>query len=118
VSDAAAECLFCAIVAGAVPARIVASSDAAVAFEDIAPGAPVHVLVVPRTHIGDARDIDGSSGAVLSSLFELANTVAAEQGISEQGYRLVVNVGPDAGQSVAHLHLHLLGGRRLEWPPG
>jgi histidine triad (HIT) family protein len=111
-------CLFCSIVTGALAATIVASTPDAVAFEDISPGAPVHVLVVPREHIPDVASLGPDSGPVLAGLVELANAVARDRGIAQSGYRLVFNVGGDAGQSVYHLHLHLLGGRRLEWPPG
>jgi histidine triad (HIT) family protein len=110
-----ADCIFCAIAAGDVPARIVHSDEDVIAFEDINPGAPAHLLVIPRQHLPDVRDL---SGAMLEKLFGVARSVAAAKGVEESGYRLVFNVGPDAGQSVFHAHLHLLGGRRLSWPPG
>ncbi len=112
------ECIFCAIVAGTTPATVVATSAEAVAFEDLAPGAPLHVLVVPRVHISGADAVGPADGAILGELIDLANTVARREGCGDRGYRLVMNVGPDAGQTVGHLHLHLLGGRKLEWPPG
>jgi histidine triad (HIT) family protein len=118
VSPVEPDCLFCSIVTGKLPATIVASSPDAIAFEDISPAAPVHVLVVPREHVPDAASIGQESGPLLAGLVELANQVARDRGIAKGGYRLVFNVGTDAGQSVHHLHLHLLGGRRLEWPPG
>lgn len=111
-------CLFCSVVAGTIPATIVASNDVAIAFEDIAPVAPVHVLVIPRDHVRDVAAVGPDSGPALAALVELANEVARQRGIATGGYRLVMNVGEDAGQSVDHLHLHLLGGRKLEWPPG
>jgi histidine triad (HIT) family protein len=110
-----ADCIFCAIAAGEVPARIVHSDEEVVAFDDVNPAAPVHVLVIPRRHLVDVRDLPGP---LLEKMFAVARSVAAAKGVEESGYRLVFNVGPDAGQSVFHAHLHLLGGRRLAWPPG
>ncbi|MFZ9898114.1 MAG: HIT domain-containing protein [Gemmatimonadaceae bacterium] len=109
-------CLFCRIVAGTIPATLVASTPEAIAFRDIAPQAPVHVLVVPRAHLPslDAAEDPALLGAVLA----LARRVAREQGIAEGGYRCVINTGDDGGQTVGHLHLHLLGGRAHGWPPG
>lgn len=114
------DCLFCKIVAGEIPSEEVASDDATYAFRDISPQAPVHVLVVPRRHIDDAAALgtDPEDGATLATLFATANQVAAEEGVDASGYRLVFNVGDDAANSVGHLHLHVLGGRRLGWPPG
>lgn len=107
------DCLFCGIVAGTVPGDVVASSGLAVAFRDIQPLAPVHVLVVPREHVEDAASIDSTHAATLAEMMQLARSVAASEGIAESGYRLVVNVGEDSGNSVGHLHLHVLGGRQL-----
>ncbi|MGH9304507.1 MAG: histidine triad nucleotide-binding protein [Acidimicrobiales bacterium] len=115
---AAADCLFCRIVAGDLPSERVASSKLSYAFRDLNPGAPSHVLVVPVEHVGDAADIDASHGEILADMFETANRVARSEGIAEAGYRLVFNVGEDAGNSVGHLHLHVLGGRTMSWPPG
>ena len=112
------DCLFCRIVAGEIPAEIVHSSDLAVAFRDLNPQAPVHVLVVPRRHIDHAGVLEPDDGQALAGVFEAARRVAEEQGLAERGYRLVFNVGEDASNSVPHLHLHVLGGRRLAWPPG
>jgi histidine triad (HIT) family protein len=112
------ECLFCRIVAGEIPSKPVAESEAAYAFYDIAPQAPVHVLVVPRRHITSADEVASEHGGVVDDLILLAQLVAEIEGVRESGYRLVLNVGPDAQMTVAHLHLHVLGGRRLEWPPG
>jgi histidine triad (HIT) family protein len=113
-----ADCLFCRIVAGEIPADIVHSSELAVAFRDLNPQAPVHVLVVPRRHIDDAGELEPGDADALSGVFAAARHVAEEQGLAERGYRLVFNVGEDASNSVPHLHLHVLGGRRLAWPPG
>jgi histidine triad (HIT) family protein len=112
------DCLFCAIVAGSVPAEIVGRSAHGVAFRDISPQAPVHVLVVPVRHIDDAASVTEADGAVLADLFLLARQVAETEGIAASGYRLVANIGEDAANSVGHLHLHVVGGRRLSWPPG
>jgi histidine triad (HIT) family protein len=113
-----ADCLFCRIVAGEVPATIVKRSEDAVAFRDIDPRAPTHVLVIPSAHVAAVRDARGAAGeAMMGRLLAFAAEVAAEEGL-DGGYRIVTNTGPDAGQSVDHLHFHLLGGRRLSWPPG
>ncbi|MGH9076411.1 MAG: histidine triad nucleotide-binding protein [Acidimicrobiales bacterium] len=111
-------CLFCRIVAGQVPCDQVASTAGTVAFRDIAPAAPVHVLVVPRDHIADAARLDDRAGELLAEMLSTARAVAEGEGIATSGYRLVLNVGDDGGNTVAHLHLHVLGGRRLAWPPG
>jgi histidine triad (HIT) family protein len=111
-------CLFCAIVEGTVPAAIVAESDLTIGFRDINPVAPSHILIIPRRHIVDAAAIDGADGPLLADMLTLAQQLAAAEGISGSGYRLVFNVGDDAGNSVPHLHLHLVGGRGLAWPPG
>ena len=112
------ECLFCRIVAGEVPADRVLEDDRLVAFRDIAPRAPTHVLVVPREHIPSVRELTEDDGPLLAHLFVTAQQIAATEGIADAGYRLVANVGSWGGQSVAHLHLHLLGGRAMTWPPG
>ena len=112
------DCLFCKIVAGDIPSKNVAESDAAYAFYDIQPQAPVHVLVVPKQHITSADHIADAHGGVVDELVMLAQRVTEIEGVRESGYRLVMNVGADAQMTVPHLHLHVLGGRRLEWPPG
>jgi len=112
------DCLFCKIVEGRIPAKIVYQDQDVVAFADINPQAPQHVLFVPRRHIASMTDITSEDGAVLASIFMAATQVARELGIAESGFRFVTNVGPDSGQSVFHLHFHLLGGRRMAWPPG
>jgi histidine triad (HIT) family protein len=110
------ECIFCEIAARRAPARVIYEDDTVVAFEDVQPQAPVHALVIPRSHLRDARALNGEG--VLDKLFEAAHDVARRRGVGESGYRLVFNVGPDAGQAVDHAHLHMLGGRSLKWPPG
>ncbi len=113
------QCLFCQISRGEIPAKIVKQTDQAVAFHDLNPQAPVHILVVPTTHmnsIADTRSPEGSD-ALLATV-NLAVDIARDLGLDAAGYRLVTNVGENGGQSVLHLHLHLLGGRRLGWPPG
>jgi histidine triad (HIT) family protein len=115
-----ADCLFCRIVAGDVPADVVHASERAVAFRDIDPQAPVHVVVVPRRHIAHAGDLTPEDAEDLSELFVAAQAVAVSEGIdgAARGYRLVMNVGADAQNSVPHLHLHVIGGRSMTWPPG
>jgi histidine triad (HIT) family protein len=113
-----ADCLFCGIVAGEVPSTEVASTEQTYAFRDINPAAPVHVLVVPRAHIENAGELRTEHADLLAEMFVTAQVVAEREGILERGYRLVFNVGEDALNSVAHLHLHVLGGRRMGWPPG
>ncbi|HEY1990149.1 MAG TPA: histidine triad nucleotide-binding protein [Acidimicrobiales bacterium] len=114
------DCLFCGIVAGDVPADIVRSDARTVAFRDINPQAPVHVLIVPRRHITNASTVTAADAEDVTALLLAAQEVAAAEGIAgeDRGYRLVFNVGPDALNSVPHLHLHLLGGRTFDWPPG
>lgn len=111
-------CLFCKIAAGAIPCTKVAETDHVLAFRDIDPKAPTHVLLIPKRHLSEsAADLNAGHGTLLGELFALAADIARREGL-EGGWRLVTNVGPDAGQSVQHLHLHLLGGRALGWPPG
>lgn len=115
---AVADCLFCKIVAGDVPSEQVASTEGTYAFRDISPGAPTHVLVVPRRHITDAAAVRPEDAEVLAEMITTAQGVARHEGIDATGYRLVFNVGEDASNTVPHLHLHVIGGRRLGWPPG
>ncbi len=112
------DCLFCRIVAGEVPAKIVHQDEDTVAFRDINPRAPTHVLVVPRQHIPSVNVLDPADAALVGKLFLTAREIARAEGVDRSGYRMVVNAGPDAGQSVDHIHLHVLGGRALAWPPG
>lgn len=107
------DCLFCKIVAGEIPSTQVLDRDNVFAFRDIAPAAPVHVLVVPKRHIGDVRDLGEQDGSVLIEMFQAATEIAASEGIAESGYRALFNVGRDAGQTVFHLHMHLVGGKPL-----
>lgn len=114
-----ADCLFCKIVAGEIPAKIVKRSADAVAFRDIDAKAPVHVLVIPTRHVAAVRDSKGQDGErLLGRLLAFAAEIATEEELDREGYRIVTNTGKNAGQSVDHLHLHLLGGRKLTWPPG
>jgi histidine triad (HIT) family protein len=112
------DCLFCKIVAGEIPSKSVAQSERAYAFYDIAPQAPVHVLVISKDHITSADEIASSHGGIVDDLILLAQEVVELEGIRDRGYRLVFNIGADAQMSVPHLHMHVLGGRRMEWPPG
>ncbi|HEV3328906.1 MAG TPA: histidine triad nucleotide-binding protein [Acidimicrobiales bacterium] len=114
------DCLFCRVVRGEVPSTKVAESEVAYAFRDVAPVAPVHVLVVPKSHVVSAHDVGPDDAHLLGELVLLAQEVARLEGIDgeDRGYRLVMNVGKDANMSVPHLHLHVLGGRAMGWPPG
>lgn len=114
-----ADCLFCRIVAGDIPAMIVKRSDEALAFRDIDAKAPVHVLVIPAAHVPAVRNAKGAEGErLLGRLLAFAAEVAREEGLDGEGYRIVTNTGKNAGQSVDHLHLHVMGGRKMTWPPG
>jgi histidine triad (HIT) family protein len=114
------DCLFCKIADGRIPSKIVYQDQDVVAFADINPQAPHHVLFIPRRHIGSMAELTAEDGEILGKLFTAAAHVARDLGLDspERGYRFVTNVGPDAGQSVLHLHFHLIGGRKLGWPPG
>jgi histidine triad (HIT) family protein len=112
------DCLFCKIIAGEIPSDKVYEDDEVYAFNDISPEAPVHVLIVPKNHISSANDLNEENVNVLSNIFLAAKKIAAEKGVGSDGYRIVNNCGESAGQSVKHLHFHLLGGRTLAWPPG
>ena len=111
-------CLFCRIVAGEVPSKQLYADERVVTFHDIAPRAPTHILIVPRQHIPSALELTEADGPLLGRIFTVAADLARSQGIAERGYRLVSNVGAWGGQSVDHLHWHLLGGRAMAWPPG
>jgi histidine triad (HIT) family protein len=112
------DCLFCRIIAGEIPARKVHEDDLVVVIDDINPVAPVHQLLMPRRHVASAAELGEADGPMLGRLFAVAAQLAAGAGLPEHGYRLVSNVGADGGQSVPHLHVHLVGGRRFAWPPG
>lgn len=111
-------CLFCKIIAGDVDADRIFESERVVGFRDINPQAPTHVLFIPREHIATINDLDEGHYALIGELYAAARDVASREGHAEDGYRVVMNCNADAGQSVFHIHLHLLGGRRLGWPPG
>ncbi|MQA80776.1 MAG: HIT domain-containing protein [Streptosporangiales bacterium] len=113
-----ADCLFCKIVTGEVPASVVRETDRVVAFRDINPQAPTHVLVIPRTHYPDLADLTRRDPALLAEVLDTAVLVAEDEDIVEPGYRVVFNTGAGAGQTVFHVHAHVLGGRGLGWPPG
>jgi len=110
------DCLFCKIGSGQIPAKVVMQDDDLMAFDDVNPQAPVHVLVVPKRHVAELTEVDDP--ALLGRLLHTAALVAQQKGLAASGYRVVVNTGRDGGQSVFHLHLHVLGGRRMAWPPG
>ena len=111
-------CLFCKIVAGEIPASKVYEDDDVIAFNDINPQAPTHVLIVPRRHVATLNDLAGSEDALVGNLVRRAAAIAKERGIAEAGYRTVFNCNAAAGQTVFHIHLHLIGGRAMAWPPG
>jgi len=111
-------CIFCKIASGEIPANVVYEDEHVVAFRDLNPQAPTHVLVVPRRHIATLNDVSEEDAALIGRMYLAAKAVAAADGVAERGYRTVFNCNAEAGQSVFHLHLHLLGGRIMEWPPG
>lgn len=116
MSQADPNCIFCKIVAGEIPSRKVFENDELLAFHDINPWAPVHVLVIPKAHFGSLNDVQDAQ--VVGAVALLAQQVARELGVAESGYRTVMNTGKDGGQTVGHLHMHLLAGRAMHWPPG
>lgn len=111
-------CIFCRIISGKAPATIYFQDDLLIAFQDIHPAAPVHILVVPRAHIPSINDLDEENAYLIGHMFITAGRLAKENGIADTGYRLIINNGPDAKQAVFHLHLHLLGGRPMRYPMG
>lgn len=113
-----ADCLFCKIAAGMIPSDRLHEDDLVVAFRDIAPRAPTHILLIPRRHIASAAELTEADGPLLGRMFSVAAEMARTAGIADGGYRLVSNVGRWGGQTVDHLHLHLMGGRPFDWPPG
>jgi histidine triad (HIT) family protein len=113
-----ADCLFCKIVAGQIPANVVHQDDDLVVFRDINPQAPLHVLIIPKRHISTLNDLAPGDDALVGSMLRRAAAVAAEHGYGDRGYRTVFNVNREAGQTVFHIHLHVLAGRGLSWPPG
>ncbi|MFP3949435.1 MAG: histidine triad nucleotide-binding protein [Gemmatimonadota bacterium] len=112
------DCLFCNIVEGSMDADVVHEDEEVLAFRDINPQAPTHILVIPRKHVASVNELEDGDAALVGSLHVAARDLAREEGIADDGYRLVMNAGKGAGQSVFHIHLHLLGGRSFRWPPG
>lgn len=112
------DCIFCKIVAGQIPAEIVFEDDAVMAFRDLNPQAPTHLLVIPKRHIASLNDLTADDQPLMGRLFTAAQEIAVQEGFADAGYRTVVNCNADGGQTVFHVHLHLLGGRAMHWPPG
>jgi histidine triad (HIT) family protein len=113
-----ADCLFCRIIAGTIPANIVYQDDHFVAFKDINPQAPMHVLIIPRRHVATLNDLANTDDPLVGEMVRRAAAIAREHGYADRGYRTVFNCNAEAGQSVFHIHLHVLGGRAMTWPPG
>lgn len=112
------DCLFCKIIAGEIPSTKVYEDSLVYAFEDIAPQAPIHIIIIPKVHISSANELNDENAAVVGHIFAVAAQIAQEKGFAEDGYRIVNNCGEHGGQTVQHLHFHLLAGRNLGWPPG
>ncbi len=112
------DCIFCSIASGGIPTDFVYSDDRVVAFKDIEPQAPIHILIIPREHITSALELTDKGGDIVSHIFKVAAKIAKDMGFDKDGFRLVNNCGKDGGQTVSHLHFHLLAGRYLQWPPG
>lgn len=112
------DCLFCKIAAKEIPSTTVYEDDLVYAFRDIDPQAPVHILIIPKQHIGSVNEITDENCAIVGHIFKVAAEIAKKEGIAEDGYRVVTNIGENGGQTVGHLHYHMLGGRSLQWPPG
>lgn len=112
------DCIFCKIIKGEIPSEKVYEDDLVLAFNDLTPQAPVHILVIPKTHIASANDIDDENFEVIGHIFKTISHIAKEKGFDKDGYRVVNNCGSDGGQTVNHIHFHILAGRNLKWPPG
>jgi histidine triad (HIT) family protein len=112
------DCLFCKIVNKEISSKIVFENDSLLAFEDINPQAPIHILIIPKEHFASLKEIPGDKKGILAELLLAARQIAKEKAISDQGYRIVLNTGKESGQAVFHIHFHLLGGRQMTWPPG
>ncbi len=112
------DCIFCKIASGEIPANVVYQDDDVLAFRDLNPQAPTHILVIPRKHIATTNDLQPEDAELVGKLYLAAKQIAAEEGLAEKGYRTVMNCNREAGQTVFHIHLHLLGGRHMSWPPG
>jgi histidine triad (HIT) family protein len=116
--SAESDCLFCKIVGGQIPATVVHRDERVIVFRDINPQAPTHVLIVPNEHVADTEALEPEHDPLVGELVRTAREVARQEGLRERGYRLVINTGADAQNSVPHLHIHLIGGRKMSWPPG
>ena len=112
------DCLFCKIIKGEIPSAKVYEDDKVYAFRDIEPQAPVHILIIPKEHIASANELTEENASIVGRIFAVAAKIAKDEGIADGGYRIVNNCGQDGGQTVGHLHFHMLGGRSLQWPPG
>ncbi len=112
------ECIFCGIVQGAIPAKKLFEDDQVVAFPDINPQAPEHFLVIPKRHVPSMADVEAGEGALVGHMLVICSRIAKDRGLAQNGYRIVINTGSEGGQTVFHLHFHVLGGRSLSWPPG
>lgn len=112
------DCLFCKIIKGEIPSAKVYEDDKVYAFRDIEPQAPVHILIIPKAHIASANELTEENASVVGHIYAVAAKIAKDEGIADGGYRIVNNCGQDGGQTVGHLHFHMLGGRSLQWPPG
>ena len=112
------ECIFCKIANGEIPTNYIYEDDKIVAFNDIEPQAPVHILIIPKAHIASALELDDTNADIVAHIFKVASKIARDKGFDADGFRLVNNCGKDGGQTVGHLHFHLLAGRYLQWPPG
>lgn len=112
------DCLFCKIRDGEIQGDIVYEDDDVLAFNDVNPQAPIHVLIIPKRHISTTNDLNDADEAIMGKLFSVAKTIASQRGVSDDGYRMVVNCNQKAGQTVFHIHMHLLAGRVMRWPPG
>jgi len=112
------DCIFCKIAKGEIPSKIAYEDEKVFAFYDIEPKAPTHILIIPKVHINSAFEIDSTNSDIIAHIFKVSAEIAKSEGIANSGYRIVTNIGKDGGQSVSHLHFHILGGRSLQWPPG
>ncbi len=112
------KCIFCEIINKKIPAKIIYEDNMALAFEDINPQAPVHTLIIPKKHISTNLEIKEADNDLIGHMFQVANKIAKDKGVAEKGFRLVMNCNPESGQTVFHIHLHILGGRHMHWPPG
>jgi histidine triad (HIT) family protein len=112
------DCLFCKIIENKIPSKKVYEDEEVFAFEDVSPQAPVHILIIPKKHIATSLDLKNEDNELIGRLYQVANRIAKERGVADKGFRLVMNCNSDAGQTVFHIHLHLLAGRPMHWPPG